>query len=188
MVSLEGHASTLQLMVVGNIPTFTGNWSKSSLNRRTVTVNMQALCRSGFHEPVHPCSIIKVYICPIWRKMPNRKLVLRNRKLGHISITVCRRAKWTKIWALWAIYIAYICPILPKMPNRRLFLRNRKLRTCILETVCCRAKWIKIWLLWPYIQHMCARHDRKCWTGSWFRETGSWVVSWKTVHCTAKRT
>ena len=38
--------------------TLTGNWSKSSLNR-TATVNMQALCRSGFHEPVHPCSIIK---------------------------------------------------------------------------------------------------------------------------------
>ena len=41
--------------------TSTENWSKSSLNRISLPVNMQALCRSGFHETVLSSSIIKKY-------------------------------------------------------------------------------------------------------------------------------
>ena len=33
------------------------NWPKSSLNIRTVSVNMPALCGSGLHEPVHSNSM-----------------------------------------------------------------------------------------------------------------------------------
>ena len=78
----------------------------------------------------------------------NRKLVLRNRKLGRISVMVRRRAKRTKIWALLAIYTPYMCPVWLKMPNRKL---GR-----ISVTVRRRAKRTKIWaLLAIYTPYIC---------------------------------
>ena len=62
MMSLESQASTYQLLVNGNTRTSTGNWSKFSLDRGTVSVNMQALCRSGFHKPVDSNYVIKMHM------------------------------------------------------------------------------------------------------------------------------
>ena len=92
-------------------------------------------------------------------KMPNIKLVLRNRKLGCILATVSRRVKRTNIWALWAQYTVYICPIWLKMPNRKLVSPNRKL-SHILVTVHCRAKW-KFGPSWLYKQHTYLEYGKK---------------------------
>ena len=61
IVSLERQIFTDISWSDDNTPTSTGNWSNSTLNSRTISVIMQALFGSGFCEPMHSNSIIKVY-------------------------------------------------------------------------------------------------------------------------------
>ena len=51
--------STYNSVVHGNIPTSTGDWSKSSLYMRNVSVNIKAVCKTGIHESVLSKSVIK---------------------------------------------------------------------------------------------------------------------------------
>ena len=60
------------------------------------------------------------YICQIWPKKPNRKLVPPNRKL------VPPNRKLGPILETGSIYTAYICQIRQKKLNRKLVPPNRK--------------------------------------------------------------
>ena len=127
------HLGAIHVLYKGN-----GDWNISSLIKNQsidwkMAKSMYVFILNTVHRRAKRMKIWTIrtmytaYICQIWLKEPNRKLVSRNRKLDRISEMERRRAKRTKIWNLWAIYAAYICQIWSKKRNTKLVSRNRKL-------------------------------------------------------------